>query len=253
MERITSRKNPHIQYWRKLSSSASFRRECREFICDGEKLYREALSAGFAVTAVILSDAAQLLPEPDCPVYQLPSELLDYISPVKTTQGMLFTCRIPEKSAVPYGNRFVVLEHVQDPGNVGAVLRTSRAMGYDGVLLLDGCADLYSEKTLRASMGAAFRQSVTEISYEQLEELKASGISLYGAALRLDSLDVRTVDYSRFALCIGSEGRGLSEKLLDMCNATVVIPMEKDCESLNAAMAAGIFMWESVRGTICQN
>ena len=173
------------------------------------------------------------------------------VSPMKTPQGVLFTCRIPdvplpEKLA---GRRYMVLEGVQDPGNVGTVLRTLDAFDGDGLFLLAGCADLYSPKTLRASMGAAFRRPVYACTAEELcALLHRSGLPLYGAALREDTLDARATDLSRAAIAIGSEGRGLSEALLALCDGTVRIPMSPRCESLNAAVAASVLLWEAYRG-----
>ena len=247
MERITSRKNPKIRYWRKLAGDPAFRREGGEFLCDGAKLLEEAVSGGAEVTALIAGEKADVPELPGVPVYRLPEDLLAYVSPVKTPQGLLFTCRIPARSGVPEGSRFVVLEGVQDPGNVGTVIRTARAMGYDGVLLLPGCADLYGPRTVRATMGALFRQPAAEIGYDDLERLRDGGVALYATAPGGDCTDVRDADYGRFAVCIGSEGRGLSDRLLALCGRRLTIPMRKDCESLNAAVAAAIVMWESVR------
>ena len=249
MERITSRKNPKIQYWRKLASSGALRREAGETVCDGAKLYEEAVKAGLEITAVIAADGTDVPGVPEETVTRLPEDLMEYVSPMKAPQGLLFTCRIPEREIPADGSRVAVLEGVQDPGNVGAVLRTARAMGYDGVYLLPGCADPYSPKAVRASMGAAFQLPVKEADCADLEELKSRGVALYGAALSEDSLDVRDADYGRFAVCIGAEGGGLTPRLLGMCTDIIRIPMEASCESLNAAVAAGIVMWESVRGS----
>ena len=248
MERITSRKNPKIQYWKKLSGSAAFRRQNGEMICDGAKLLEEAVRWGVTVTALAASEGTDAAELPDVPRYLLPEDLMAYVSPMKTPQGIMFTCRIPENGMPAEGTRFVVLEGVQDPGNVGAVLRTARAMGYNGVYLLPGCADPYGPRAVRASMGAAFQLPVMEADYGDLDELKRRGVEIYAAALGEDSMDVRQAEYARSAVCIGSEGSGLSERLLRICTGRIRIPMESACESLNAAVAAGIIMWESVRG-----
>ena len=217
-------------------------------ICDGAKLLEEAVRAGTDVTALIATEGAELTEIPNIPLYLLPEDLMAYVSPMKTPQGILFTCRIPDVRMPADGSRYAVLEGVQDPGNIGAVLRTARAMGYDGVYLLPGCADACSPRAVRASMGAVFQLPLREADYAELEELKQQGIELYAAALTDESTDVRQADYGRFAICIGSEGSGLSERLLKKCGRCIRIPMESSCESLNAAVAAGIIMWESVRG-----
>jgi TrmH family RNA methyltransferase len=141
-----------------------------------------------------------------------------------------------------------VLDGVQDPGNVGTILRTADAFSLDGLFLVNACADLYSPKTVRASMGAVFRCPVWSCGAEELGGLLAqSGIPLYGAALRCDTEDVRSVDFSRAAVAIGSEGQGLSRELLSLCSRTVRIPMNSRCESLNAAAAAAVILWEMAR------
>ena len=111
-----------------------------------------------------------------------------------------------------------------------------------------GCADLYNPKTLRATMGAVFRCPVWTAAAGALSALlKKSGIPLYGAALRDDTLDARTVDYSRCAIAVGSEGRGLTDEVLALCDRTIRIPMNEHCESLNAAAAAAVLLWEAAR------
>ena len=142
----------------------------------------------------------------------------------------------------------MVLDGVQDPGNVGTIWRTADAFACDGLVLLSGCADPYSPKTVRASMGAVFRCKVWTCTAQQMREtLQKSGLPLYGAALRDDTLDARAVDYSRAALAIGSEGRGLTEEVLSLCDKTIRIPMAPQCESLNAAIAATVLLWEAYR------
>ena len=172
------------------------------------------------------------------------------LSPMETPQGTLFTCAIhaeplPETLA---GRRYVVLDTLQDPGNVGTILRTADAFHADGMFLVNGCADLYNPKTLRATMGAVFRCPVWTVGAEELSALlKRNGIPLYGAALREDTLDARAADYSRCAIAIGSEGRGLTESVLALCDRTIKIPMSEHCESLNAAAAATVLLWEAAR------
>lgn len=251
MERITSRSNPLMAHIKKLASSASYRRECGEFVCDSPKLLQEALQWNAEVLCVVATGAVVLpaLPKGVRQV-EVPEELMTSVSPMKTPQGVLFTCRLP-RTQLPEtldGARYMVLDGVQDPGNVGTILRTADAFECDGLLLLDGCADPYSPKTVRASMGAIFRRSVWICTAQQMAQtLKTSHIPLYGAALRDDTLDARAVDYSRAALAIGSEGRGLTEEVLSLCDQTIRIPMSPRCESLNAAIAATVLLWEAYR------
>ena len=251
METITSRTNPLCTHLRKLSASASYRRQCGEFVCDSPKLLEEALLWQGAVHTVISTDS---IPLPTLPAgvrhVRVPADVMRAVSPAQTPQGALAVCGMPER-ALPEcldGRRYVVLDGVQDPGNVGTILRTADAFQADGVFLLPGCADLYNPKTIRATMGAVFRCPVWTCAPEQLRALLSrSGLSLYGTALRQDTVDVRAVDYSRCALAIGSEGKGLSQQMLELCDRTVRIPMSPHCESLNAAAAAAVVLWEAAR------
>ena len=180
----------------------------------------------------------------------MPTDLLKSLSTTETPQGVLFLCRQPDlvlPETLP-GTRFLVLDGVQDPGNVGTILRTADAFHTDGLFLVNACADLYNPKTVRASMGAVFRCPVWACGLEELRALLTkSGLPLYGAALRTDTVDVRRADFSRCAVAVGSEGKGLSAEALAACDLTVKIPMSGHCESLNAAAAAAVLLWEAAR------
>ena len=251
METITSRQNPLCTHLRKLSSSTAYRRQCGEFLCDSPKLLQEALLWGSELHTVVVTAGTEAPPLPKgVRLVEVPADVMRSVSPMETPQGTLFTCAIhteplPEMLA---GRRYVVLDTLQDPGNVGTILRTADAFHADGMFLVNGCADLYNPKTLRATMGAVFRCPVWTVGAEELSALlKKSGIPLYGAALREDTLDARAVDYSRCAIAIGSEGRGLTEGVLALCDRTIKIPMSEHCESLNAAAAATVLLWEAAR------
>lgn len=249
MEHITSRHNPLMGHIRKLVGSAAYRRETGEFLCDSPKLLQEALLWQAEITAVVTISPLPRLPEHIRQV-QVPEDIMSSISPVKTPQGVLFTCRLPQ-APLPRsltGRRYVLLDGVQDPGNVGTILRTLDAFDADGLLLTGGCADPYGWKAVRSSMGAVFRRPIYFGSPEELAALlHRSDLPLYGAALREDTVDARQADYTRCVLAIGSEGRGLSREVLDLCSQTIRIPMSDRCESLNAAIAAAVLLWESWR------
>lgn len=250
-EHITSRRNPLLEHIRKLDNAA-YRRRSGAFLCDSPKLVDEALRHGVAVTCVVTVQGAafpESLPEGVRRV-TVPADVMDSISPLPAPQGMLAVCALPDLTApdaLPSG-RYVVLDGVQDPGNVGAVLRTADAFGCTGALLLPGCADPYALKTLRASMGAVFRLPLYAVGVDRLPGLlAAAGLPLYGTALRHDTVDVRSRDLRRCALVIGSEGRGVSDRVLALCSETLRIPMTPRCESLNAAAAAAVLLWEAYR------
>lgn len=250
-ERITSRANPLMTHIRKLAASRACRHEAGEFLGDGRKLLEEAVRWGAALTAVVHTPEAAL-PALDAAVrvVEVPEGVMSSISPMETPQGVLFLARIPDcqpPERLAEG-RYLALEGVQDPGNMGTILRTADAFGAAGVFLLSGCADVYNPKTVRSSMGAVFRIPAWAITLVRLQELaERSDLPLFGTALREDTADVREVDLGRSVVLLGSEGRGLSREALDACRRTVRIPMEKRCESLNVAAAAAAVLWEGYR------
>lgn len=246
MERITSRKNSLLAHLRKLAGDSAYRRERGEFVCDGEKLLHEALQAGAEITAVVWNeDSRNAFEVEGAKCCAASGELIEYASPLKNSPGPLFSVRMaPHEN--PGTASVIVLETVQDPGNVGTVIRTACALGIGQVLLCGGCADLYNPKTVRATMGAIFRQCVRETSIDELKELT---VPIYGAALSANARDIRGMDLGgrACAVAIGSEGRGLSEQLLSICSGELIIPMIPGNESLNAAVAASLVMWEMSR------
>jgi TrmH family RNA methyltransferase len=250
MNEIKSRKNPLVVHMKKLGADAAYRRESGEFLCDGEKLLGEAVMYGAAITAVLYCGTTPA-GIPDGQLYKVDKEIIDAVSPLKTPQSVVFSCRMPEpaSSGAVQGVQ-IILEGLQDPGNVGTIIRTAAAFGIGSVLLTGGCADPYNPKTIRASMGAVFRQRVSEIDLDGINALKKTGLRLFGAALAPGSRDIRAVEFTNAAVAIGSEGRGLSEDLLSLCDEKIIIPMVPTSESLNAAVAAAIVMWEANKGKI---
>ncbi|MCI8808986.1 MAG: RNA methyltransferase [Oscillibacter sp.] len=251
METITSRSNPLCTHFRKLARSRSYREETGEFLCDSPKLLEEAGLWGAPVLTLLYTEGVELPPFDDhaARVVQVSESVMKSVSPMETPQGVVFSCRA-EKRGAPNNmkeGRWLVLDGVQDPGNVGTILRTADAFGWNPVLL-PGCADVNNPKTVRAGMGVHFRIPVYHCTLPELTALlEEADLPLYGAALRKDTVDVREVDLSRCAAAVGSEGRGLSSEVLAVCNRTVRIPMHKNCESLNAAAAAAVLLWEGAR------
>ena len=249
-ERVTSRKNPVVVRLRALAADAGLRRAEGEFVCDGGKLLTEALDKGAEVTLVVWKERARSLPGLEN-VRQLvvPAELFDYVSPMKNSPGPLFSVRFRPEEAEPRFDRALLLENVQDPGNVGTLIRTAAAMGVDTVLLCGACADVYSPKTARATMGAIFRERLVHTDADGAKALcEKNGLPLYGAALSKRASDIRGLDLRRAVVAVGSEGRGLSAELLEKCDGELIIPMTEGSESLNAALAGAIVLWEMARG-----
>lgn len=252
MERITSRKNPLLMKIRRLASGGRRERQAEgEYLGDGIKLLEEALRWSAPLTAAVFADGVE---PPDLPkevrAVQVPGDVMESISPMAAPQGALFLAALPPADPPEQlkGKRYLVLDGVQDPGNVGTIWRTADALGADGLLLVNGCADPYGPKVVRASMGACFRLPVFEVTPDGLAGLlKKAELPLYATALGKDTVDIKTADLSRSAVVIGSEGRGVSRPLLERCEKTLKIPMRQRCESLNAAVAASIVLWEMGR------
>ncbi len=250
MEKLTSRKNAVIAAFRALGRSGAVRREQGLFLCDGEKLLREALQWGAQVETVLWASAPSVALPEAVRQYCLPQELLAYVSPLKNSPGPVFSVAIQKSEQTGELRHVLVLDGVQDPGNVGTLLRTANAMGCGAVVLTGACADLYNPKTVRSTMGAIFRQQVLELDTPALAAFLAEKrLPLWGAVLSEDAVDVRQADLSRAAVAVGSEGQGLSEAVRALCSRTLIIPMDSACESLNAGVAGSILLWEMARRT----
>ena len=166
------------------------------------------------------------------------------ISPMETPQGALFLCRLPERKAFAPKPGMLLLDGIQDPGNLGTILRTADALEIP-VVLLEGCADPYNHKTVRASMGAVFRTPVQQTTWQEARQAcAAAGIPVAVTALSDRAVDLRQAELRTMAVVIGSEGRGVRSEILEQAQAELIIPMSSRCESLNAAIAAAIVMWQ---------
>lgn len=248
MEVITSRHNPVVQRLRRLADKREERRSQGLFLGQGHKLLAEAIQNRAQIDTVLYAHERPDLPE-TVRCYAVTEELLGYVSPMKSAPELLFSCRMPNADA-PLRGRILLAENLQDPGNVGTMIRTAAAFGFDGLLLAGACADPWGPKAVRASMGAVFRLNIREEADagKAAQALKTAGIPIYAAAL---SAETKTAGKFRFpdalALAIGNEGHGLSETLLNAADSVVRIPMAAGAESLNAAAAAAVLMWETYR------
>lgn len=243
-QRITARKNPFIQQVRRLLSSRKERLQAGLFVADGVKLLGEAVRWYGGLDTVILSDGLRLQVPEHVRVVRVPEELMEYISPMQTPQGALFLCKLPSKKEFEPRKGMLILDGIQDPGNLGTILRTADALDVP-VVLLDGCADPYSHKVVRASMGAVLRTDVIQASWEQVQKgCKAAGIPIGVTALSDRARDLRQAALETMAVVIGSEGQGVRQEILDSADGELIISMNPRCESLNAAIAAAIVMWQ---------
>ena len=241
---ITSRKNPLLQQVRKLLSSRKAREEAGLYAADGIKLLAEAVRYCPGLDTVILSEGVEAeLPE-NVRLIRVPEDVMASVSPMETPQGALFLCRLPEKKAFVPTPGMLLLDGIQDPGNLGTILRTADALDIPAALL-DGCADPYSHKVVRASMGAVFRVQPVLTTWEEAEQkCRQAGIPIGVTALSPRAKDLRQAELRTMAVVIGSEGRGVRQEILDSADAELIIPMNPHCESLNAAVAATIVLWQ---------
>ena len=234
MEHITSLKNPKVAAWKALKDRKG-RRESGCFLVEGRKMVEEALASAFDVETVLVQEGVSFPDGLTMPVYELPEHVLTAVCDTKTPQGIAAVVRMKEQSAL--GKHIVVLDGVQDPGNVGTIIRTADAAGLDGVLLSNQCADVFSPKVLRA----------TDDLPGELTKLREKGYSILSSQLDGTPFYERQDVAERFALIIGNEGNGVSEQVQQTATHRVRLPMRGGAESLNAAIAAAIMMYELMR------
>lgn len=243
-QRITSRKNPLLQQVRKLLSSKKEREAAGLFAADGTKLLQEAIKYYPGLHTVILSDGVDAEVPDHVRLIRVPGDVMESISPMASPQGALFLCTLPEKIEFVPVPGMLLLDGIQDPGNLGTILRTADALDIP-VVLLEGCADPYSHKVVRASMGAVLRRPVIQSDWTSVKKNCAqSGIPIAVTALSDRAKDIRGADLKSMAVIIGSEGQGVRREILDSADQELIIPMNAHCESLNAAVAATIVMWQ---------
>ena len=255
---IRSRENIYVRQLDSLLRYRKTREESGLFVLEGTRLCLDALLAGLRPRSVLLTPRA-LAKTPELTALTqaapktiwLEESLAGRISNTKTTQGVfaLFEQPPPAKPEISPRGRYLLLHMVRDPGNLGGILRTAAALGADAAFLC-GCAEVYSPKTLRSSMGGVFRLPIayTESICEQISSLRKAGVRVFAGALGEDARPPSCLgEPGGKAVLIGNEGDGLPEEVTSACTASVVIPMQGGTQSLNAAMAAGILLWEMLR------
>lgn len=248
MELISSLKNPKVQTWKSLKDRKG-RRETGCFLVEGRKMVEEALSSSFPVEAVLVDEkrAGEFSLPGGTPVYGLPEHVLAAVCDTKTPQGIAAVVRLTHNAAL--GKRIVAMDGVQDPGNVGTIIRTADAAGLEGVILSSQCADAFSPKVLRATMGSIFRMGirVTEDLPGMAQQLREEGYSIISSQLDGEPFYERSPVGEKYVLVIGSEGNGVTPEVQQTATHRVRLPMRGGAESLNAAVAAGIMMYELTR------
>lgn len=263
MEAITSRQNKVVREAAELLSSAGERRKRRQFLCEGARLCEDAARSGVEILRCFVTEGARekyaqyLRPvlAASGESYQIADHVAGLLSSTKHPQGVFCQCRWPRSLQEPPARRetsCAVLEGLQDPGNLGTILRTAEALGVSQVCLLGECCDPLSPKALRASMGAVFRLSLWEEPQRErlCSQLRGDGYTLLASVPEKGACPVTEAGLARgkFAVFIGNEGNGLTEETIALCHSRVTIPMAGRAESLNASAAATILLWELARG-----
>ena len=262
-EHISSRRNKLIREAAALAASAERRRGEARFLCEGARLCEDAARSGVQIDRCFFTEQAQrrygeylnrILPAAQ-EQFLVEEHVADLLSSTRNSQGIFCVCETPEnlkQGKQAFSGACAVLENLQDPGNLGTVLRTAEALGIGCVFLLGDCCDPLSPKVLRASMGAVFRISVVaETSPVRLRDLlKRRGYTLYAAVPDAAASPVTAIDFSEglHAVLIGNEGNGLTKEAVALCGIRLTIPMAGRAESLNASAAATILLWEMNRG-----
>lgn len=255
---ISAYTNEKIKEYRKLLTSRKARRESGRFPLEGLRLCADAAASGFPIETLFLTEAAEekggerlaLLLENARRIYTVSPAVAEKMADTVSPQGVF--CTVHTQAQKPFevytGGRYVVLDRVQNPQNLGAIARTAEALGVDALLAFGGC-DRYNPKALRASMGSLLRLPVFDVA-DIAETLRLLGeaVPTFASVPDADALSVTDADFSRgAAVVIGNEGEGVSDEVLSAVQRRVTIPMRGNAESLNAAAAAILLIWEMTK------
>lgn len=249
---ITSADNPQFKQLKKLASASRERRKQGQTLLDGVHLLQALAASGGKPLQLVLRAGAEEVPEiaaclqsfAEVPRLRMPASLYDQLSPVEHATGILALITIP----APIGSRqgsALLLENIQDPGNMGSILRSAAAAGIDAVYLSPGCAEAWSPKALRAGMGAQFAVQVFE--QQTLVDVAQRYPTVIATTLDAQQSLYATDLCGEVAFVFGNEGAGLSQEILGLANRCVTIPMPGAVESLNVAAAVAICLFERVR------
>lgn len=260
MQSLTSRDNPNIKKAVKLKKSAKYRKELGLFCAEGVRLCLDAVKSGAEIDSLFVTQNAiekhkeefNSLLEYSDNVFVITPELFSLISDTQSPQGFLCVIKTLDKSClfdtIKNSGKFLALESLQDPGNLGTVLRSAEAFGVSGVILSEDSCDIYSPKVVRSSMGAVFR--LPFIITASTPDFLRDNPQLKSFAAVVDSNAEKITEISFEPPCvavIGNEGNGLRQDTVKACTAQVTIPMRGKAESLNASAAASIIMWEMMK------
>lgn len=246
MKDIISVDNAAVRHIRQLAHK-KYRQEYGEFIAEGARSICTLLESGFEVVSVVYARSyaakGRLLGHANelC----VPDALFDKLCDTGSPQGVLAVVRQRFADFSPTGTLYVYCDHIADPGNLGTIARTADAFGFDGILLSPGCADVYAPKTVRATMGSIAYVPLFQSGIEQLAALRSAGFGVTASALSAGAQSLYEMEFrGKHVLVVGSEANGASEEVLRLCDSMVTIPMYGGAESLNAAVAAAVLMYE---------
>lgn len=244
---ITSLQNPRVKLVRALQDRARTRRQEGKIVLEGVRLVQDALAQGHLPDFIFYTpDAEALLPAAVAQTEPVSAEVMRHMSDTQQPQGLIGVFALPQLALPQSPQRVLILDNVRDPGNLGTILRAAGAAGAQAVLLSPGCVDAYNPKVLRSGMGAHFRVALAALDWPAIADYCAA-LDVYLADssgdLRYDQVDWTAA----WALVIGSEAHGAGAQAQQMARARVYIPMHADTESINAAMAASVMLFEAQR------
>lgn len=255
-EKITARDNNNIKQVISLIASSKKRRENGLFVLEGLRLVDDAKLSGYSFKTLFLSETAILknseeaeaLSKVSAKTYVLPDSLFEKISDTVNPQGFLAVCEISKSlKELKRDGKYIALENLSDPSNLGAISRTAEAFGFDGIILSSDSADPYAPKSFRASMGALLRIPIM-ITDDIIDTAEKFGIKTYAAVIDENAAPINCVEFEKGSMVIiGNEANGIRKDTISKSNKLITIPMSGRAESLNAATAAAIIMWEMSR------
>jgi len=250
---ITSRENK-IFKTAKLIKTAKGRSEKSLFMIEGLRSVRDAILKNARIECILLKDGTNPISDCDCPSYTLAPKLFSELSETVSPQGIIALCHMEEKALSDITKEqkscVVMCEALQNPGNIGTVIRTAHASDCGGVILTKGCCDLYNPKIVRATMSGMFSVPVVQNqeSRKVIEYFRALGYRIVAGALTENAASFYEADLSgKTLIIIGNEGNGVEEETLSLCDCVLKIPMRSDAESLNAAVAGAVMIYEHYR------
>lgn len=258
MEKITSKNNDIIKGVKKLFASPKERKAQGLFVLEGARLVFDVLNSFYKIKYFFITDEAfekytdkanDMIAKAEN-AYIITKDISSKLSETQSSQGIFAVCYMNDNSLqLESGKKYIALDNVQDPGNLGTIIRTAEALGINGVIISKGC-DPYNPKVLRSSMGSILRMSIMDNDNlpAVLDMAKEKSLPLYATSPSASAKDITAVDFSNGAVCvIGNEANGVSQEVMDKCDELITIPMLGRAESLNASIAGAITMWEMLR------